>query len=227
MADAKKVLSYRYVQGSSVAPSLYDDDDDDDDDYRNDEYEDYEDSDVEEPPLPPSSGHSPSGGSKTLQYAMASSSSRPPDIPTFDTITEAVNNLQSRYSSNSSSIPNAAPSQPTVREPTPPYDRPPSTSSDTSSYTVSTDYAAPLKIGRANRSEATIRQSFQQPPSLPTIDSGEPLQWNGLDYIEEEEDPFSDRPSSRQQAFVSSSYPIRRQSVDSSSSHDYAREIFF
>lgn len=143
MANARKVHSYIYVQGTTSAPSLYDDDDD----YRDDEDEDYEDFDAEEP-LPPSSGHSPSGGSKTLQYAMASSSSQPPDIPTFDTITEAVNKLQNRYSSTSSSIPNAAPSQPIVRETTPPYDRPPSSSSSTSNYTVATDYAAPIKISR-------------------------------------------------------------------------------
>ena len=212
MADARKVLSYRYVQGASSAPSLYEDEDVD---YRDDEDEDYDDYDAEavtEEPLPPSSGHSPSGssktlqyatsghspsgGSKTLQFAMSSSSSRPPGLPTFDTITEAVNKLQSRYSSPSSSIPNAAHSQPTVRQPTPPYDRPPSTSTTASSYTVATDYAAPIKISQVNRSEPTTRPSFQQPPSLPTIDSGEPLQWTGLDFIEEHDDPFSDRPSS-------------------------------
>jgi len=221
MADARKVLSYRYVQGASSAPSLYEDDDD----YRDDEDEYYDDFDDEEP-LPPSSGHSPSGGSKTLQYAMASSSSQPPDIPTFDTITEAVNKLQSHYSSPSSTIPTFAPSQPSAREPTPPYDRPPSSSSSASTYTVATDYAAPIKISQANRSESTTRPSFQQPPSLPTIDSGQPLHWEGLDFIEEQEDPFSDRPPSRQRA--TPPYPsqtLQRHSLDSSASHDRAREI--
>ena len=242
MADARKVLSYRYVQGTSSAPSLYEDDYD----YREDEDEDYDDYDAEleaEQPLPPSSGHSPSGSSKTLQYAtsghsplggsktlqyaaaMASSSHRPPGLPTFDTITEAVNKLQSRYSSTSS-IPNAVPSQPTVRESAPPYDRPPSASSIASTtYTVATDYAAPIKIGQVNRLESTTRPSFQQPPSLPTIDSGEPLQWAGLDFIEEQDDPFSDRPPSRQRAtppFPSQTH--QRGSLDSSSSHgDHAR----
>ena len=242
MADARKVLSYRYVQGASSAPSLYEDEDDD---YRDDEDEDYDDYDAEavtEEPLPPSSGHSPSGssktlqyatsghspsgGSKTLQFAMSSSSSRPPGLPTFDTITEAVNKLQSRYSSPSSSIPNAAHSQPTVRQPTPPYDRPPSTSTTASSYTVATDYAAPIKISQVNRSEPTTRPSFQQPPSLPTIDSGEPLQWTGLDFIEEQDDPFSDRPPSRQRATPPYlSHTSQRHSFDSSASHDYARGI--
>jgi chitin synthase len=235
MADARKVLSYRYVQGASSAPSLYDDEDED-------EYYDDYDAETEEPleePLPPSSGHSPSGssktlqyasgsghspsgGSKTLQYAIASSSSRPPGLSTFDTITEAVNKLQSRYSSPFSSIPNVAPSQPTFREPTPPYDRPPSTSSTASSYTVETDYAAPIKISQAR---STTRPSSQQPPSLPTIDSGEPLQWAALDFIEEQDDPFSDRPPSRQRA--TPSYPSQthqRHPSNSSSGHDHARE---
>ncbi|KAH9036742.1 chitin synthase-domain-containing protein [Lactarius deliciosus] len=223
MADARKVLSYRYVQGKSSAPSLYEEDDD----YRDDEdeyYDDFDDEELDEEPLPPASGHSP--GSKTLQYAMASSSSHPPDIPTFDTITEAVNKLQDRYSSTSSHIPNVAPPQPSAREPTPPYDRPPSSSSSASTYTVATDYAAPIKISQANRSGSTTRPSYQQPPSLPTIDSGQPLQWEGLDFIEEQDDPFSDRPPSRQRA--TPPYPsqtLQHHSLDSSASHEHAREI--
>ncbi|KAH8982703.1 chitin synthase-domain-containing protein [Lactarius akahatsu] len=223
MADARKVLSYRYVQGTSSAPSLYEEDDD----YRDDEdeyYDDFDDEELDEEPLPPASGHSP--GSKTLQYAMASSSSRPPDIPTFDTITEAVNKLQDRYSSPSSYKPNVAPPQPSAREPTPPYDRPPSSSSSASTYTVATDYAAPIKISQANRSGSTTRPPFQQPPSLPTIDSGQPLQWEGLDFIEEQDDPFSDRPPSRQRAtppYLSQTH--QRHSLDSSASRDRAREI--
>ena len=118
MADARRV--YRYVQGKSSAPSIYDEEDD----YRYDEDDDYDDDGFDVPePLPPSSGHSPSGSSKTLQYATAghspsggsktlqyaiASSSRPPGIPTFDTITEAVNKLQSCYYSPSSSMPGAA-----------------------------------------------------------------------------------------------------------------------
>jgi chitin synthase len=238
MADARRV--YRYVQGTSAAPSAYDDDDD----YRDYE-EDYDDDEYDpQGPLPPS-GHSPSGSSKTLQYAAASaghspsgggsktlqfamaSSSRPPGIPTFDTITEAVNKLQSRYSSPSSSIPNAAPSHPTVREPTPPYERPPSTASSASSFTVATDYAAPLKINQADRFQFTTRPLSQQPPpSLPTIDSGQPLQWDTLDFIEEQDDPFSDRPPSRQRA--TPPYPFQthqRHYSDSSSSRSHAREI--
>lgn len=233
MADARRVQSYRYVQGTSAAPSAYDDDD---------YYRDYEDEDYDEDefdpqgPQPPSSGHSPSGSSKTLQYAAASaghspsggsktlqyamaSSSRPPGIPTFDTITEAVNNLQSRYSSPSSSIPNVAPSHPTFREPTPPYERPPSTASSASSFTVATDYAAPLKINQANRLQSTTRPSSQPPPSLPTIDSGQPLQWDTLNFVEEQDDPFSDRPPSRQRATPPYPYHTHhRQSSDSSSS---------
>ncbi|KAH9062450.1 chitin synthase-domain-containing protein [Lactarius vividus] len=223
MADARKVLSYRYVQGTSSAPSLYEGDDD----YRDDEdeyYDDFDDEELDEEPLPHPSGHSP--GSKTLQYAIASSSSLPPDIPTFDTITEAVNKLQDRYSSTSSYISNVAPPQPSAREPTPPYDRPPSSSSSASTYTVATDYAAPIKISQANRSGSTAHPSYQQPPSLPTIDSGQPLQWEGLDFIEEQDDPFSDRPPSRQRA--TPPYPsqtLQRHSLDSSASHDRAREI--
>ena len=238
MADARKVLSYRYVQGTTSAPSLYEDDD-----YREYEDEDYDDDDFDiQEPLPPSSGHSPSGSSKTLQYAAAgrsppggsktlqyaiASSSRPPGIPTFDTITEAVNKLQTRYSSPSSSIPNVAPPRPSVRESTPPYERPPSTASSASSYTVATDYAAPIKISQGNRLESTTRPSYQQPPSLPTIDSGQPLRWDALDFIEEQEDPFSDRPPSRQRVTPPFSTQHRqRHSLDSSASHDYARETF-
>ena len=236
MADARRV--YRYVQGKSSAPSIYDDEDD----YRYDEDDDYDDDGFDVPePLPPTSGHSPSGSSKTLQYATAghspsggsktlqyaiASSSRPPGIPTFDTITEAVNKLQSRYSSPSSSMPNAAPSHPSAREPTPPYERPPSTASSASSYTVATDYAAPLKIGQKSRFESTTRPLFQQPPSLPTIDSGEPLQWDTLDFVEEHDDPFSDRPPSRQRATPPYlSQTRQRHSLDSSASHDYAGAI--
>ena len=236
MADARKVQSYRYVQGTSAAPSAYDDDDD----YRDYE-EDYDDDDFEALPTSghsplgssktlqyaaASAGHSPSGGSKTLQYAYASSS-RPPGIPTFDTITEAVNKLQSRYSSPSSSIPNAAPPHPTVREPTPPYERPPSTASSASSFTVATDYAAPLKINQANRLQSTTRPLSQQPPSLPTIDSGQPLHWDTMDFIEEQDDPFSDRPPSRQRATPPYPYHThQRHSSDSSSSRGHTRENF-
>jgi chitin synthase len=239
MADARRV--YRYVQGTSEAPSAYGDDDD----YRDYE-EDYDDDDDDfdpQGPIPPASGHSPSGSSKTLQYAAASAghspsggsktlqyamapSSRPPGLATFDTITEAVNKLQSRYSSPSSSIPNVAPSHPTVREPTPPYERPPSTASSASSFTVATDYAAPLKIGQGMRSGSTTRPPSHQPPSLPTIDSGQPLQWDTLNFIEEQDDPFSDRPPSRQRA--TPPYPFQvhqRHSSNSSSSRSHGRDV--
>ena len=51
-----------------------------------------------------------------------------------------------------------------------------------------------MEISQAIRSESTTCPSFQLPPSLSTIDSGDPLQWTGLDFIEEQDDPFFDRP---------------------------------
>ena len=230
MVGARKMLSYRYVQGTSSAPSLHDDDDDDDDDYDNDYQEDedgeYDDYDIEESQIP-SQGHSPSGGSRTLQYALGSSSSPPPSAPTFDSIAEAVTRLQSRFSAPSSSDPNPAPPLSSAGAHTQPYERPPSRASSDTSYTVATDYAAPFKIRQASRPQAGTRPFSQQPPRLPTIDSGDPLQWENVDFTEEEEDPFSDGSRSHQQQsmlpYVSNAF--RRGSLDSSSSHDRASTI--
>jgi chitin synthase len=227
MAGARKVLSYRYVQGTSSAPTLHDDDDDDydyDDGYQDDGDGDYDDYDIEQPQIP-SQGHSPSGGSRTLQYALGSSSSQPPGIPTFDSIAEAVTKLQSRFSVPSSSTPTVVPSVPSTGAYTPPYERPPSSaSSDT--YTVATDYAAPSKVRQANRFQPTTRPSSQQPPFLPTIDSGEPLEWDNVGFIAEEEDPFSDGSQSYQQPMPPyANNPLRRHSLDSSASHDRASSL--
>ena len=212
MSAAKKVLSYRYVQGMAPAPSL------DEDDYQDDEDDDYDDYDAEEPQIP-AQGHSPS---RTLQYALASSSSQNPNFPTFDSIAEAVTNLQNRYSSTSSPAYDAAP-LPSAGAHTPPYERPPSSASSATSYTVATDYAAPSKLRQTNRFQSGARPLAQQPPFLPTIDSGEPLGWDNMDFAEEHEDPFSDGSRSHQQTTVP--YPseaLRRRSLESSASRDSA-----
>jgi len=225
MAGARKMVSYRYVQGTSSAPSLHDDDYDDDDDYQEDEDGEYDDYDIEEPQIP-SQGHSPSGGSKTLQYALGSSSSQPPSVPTFDSIAEAVTKLQSRFSAPSSGSNPAHPLS-SAGAHTQPYERPPSIASSDTSYTVATDYAAPSKISQASRFQAGTRPLSQQPPRLPTIDSGEALQWDDVGFTEEEEDPFSDGSRShRQQSmppYISSAF--RRGSLESSSSHGRASTI--
>jgi hypothetical protein len=215
MSAARKVLSYRYVQGMAPAPSL------DEDDYQDDGDDDYDDYDAEEPQIM-AQGHSPS---RTLQYALASSSSQSqnPSFPTFDSIAEAVTNLQSRYSSTPSSAHNFATPLPSASAHTPPYERPPSSASSATSYTVATDYAAPAKLRQANRFQSGTRPLAQQPPFLPTIDSGEPLEWENMDFAEEYEDPFSDGSHSQQQTTVPySSKALRRRSLDSSSSHDRA-----
>jgi Chitin synthase N-terminal len=213
MATGRKVLSYRYVQGTSSAPSLHEDD------YQDDDDDDYDDYDAEEPRISPPR-HSPLGGSKTLQYALASSSSQSPGIPTFDTITEAVTRLQSRYPSSSTSASSAALPHPTVRTATPPYERPPSSASSATSYTVATDYAAPAKISPADRFEPAIRPSFQQPPYLPTIDSGEPLQLDNLKFNANNDDPFSDGSQSRQQTIVSYPQVLQHRSLGPFASRD-------
>lgn len=215
MSAARKVLSYRYVQGMASAPSL------DEDDYQDDEDFGYDDYDAEEPQIP-AQGHSPS---RTLQYALASSSqassSQNPSLPTFDSIAEAVTNLQSRYPSTSSS---AIPLR-SAGALTPPYEeRPPSSASSATSYTVATDYAAPSKLRQANRFQSGTRPLAQQPPFLPTIDSGEPLGWDNMDFAEEHEheDPFSDGSHSHHP------YPskaLRRRSLDSSASRDSANGL--
>lgn len=228
MSAARKILSYRYVQGASSAPSLDEDDYQDFQDYQDDGDDDHDDYDVEEqePQIPAQApqGHSPS---RTLQYALggsSSSSSQTPNFPTFDSITEAVTNLQSRYSSTSSSAHNAAPPPPRAGAHTPPYERPPSSASTATSYTVATDYAAPAKLRQANRFQSATRPLSQQPPFLPTIDSGEPLQWNNMDIAEEYEDPFSDGSHSQQQTILPyASEPLRRRSLDSSASRDSAK----
>ena len=225
MSAARKILSYRYVQGASSAPSLDEDDYQDYQDYRDDDHDDY---DVEghEPQIPAQGpqGHSPS---RTLQYALggsSSSSSQNPNLPTFDYIAEAVTNLQSRYSSTSSSAHNAAPPPPRAGAHTPPYERPPSSASSSTSYTVATDYAAPIKLRQANRFQSGIRPLSQQPPFLPTIDSGEPLQWDNADITEEYEDPFSDGSHSQRQTMLPyAGEPLRRRSLDSSVSRDSAK----
>ena len=214
MSAARKVLSYRYVQGSSSAPSL------DEDDYQDDGDDDYDDYDVEEPQIPVQ-GHSPS---RTLQYALASSSSQGPSFPTFDSIAEAVTNLQSRYSSTSSSARDAATPLPSAAAHAPPYERPPSSASSATSYTVATDYAAPTKLRQANQFQPSIHPLSQQQPFLPTIDSGEPLQWDNMDVGEEYEDPFSDGSRSRPPSVAP--YPSiapRRRSLDSSASRGSAK----
>ena len=212
MTTGRKVLSYRYVQGTSSAPSLHEDD------YPDDGDDDYDDYDAEEPQIS-SQRHSPSGGSKTLQYALASSSSQSPGIPTFDTITEAVNKLQSRYSesSTSSSVPSAAPSHSSVSTPTP-YERPPSSASSATSYTVATDYAAPAKLTRASRFESAIRPPSQHPPSLPTIDSGEPLELENFNA--NNDDPFSDGSRPAQQVIDSHPQVLQRHSLGPFASHN-------
>ncbi|KAI9510939.1 chitin synthase-domain-containing protein [Russula earlei] len=225
MSAARKVLSYRYVQGTSAAPSLHDDYEDDD--YQEDiDDADYDDDDIDEPQIL-SSGHSPSGGSKTLQYALGSSSSQPQAsaISTFDSIAEAVTKLQSRYPSTSTPPFHSAPPQ-SARTRTPPNERPPSSASSTTSYTVSTDYAAPAKVSQASRYQAGARMLSQQPPALPTIDSGEPLQWDDQDIRKEFEDPFSDGSQSQQQSIAPyPSYAYRRRSLDSSSSCDRTGDL--
>jgi chitin synthase len=189
MSAARKVFSYRYVQGTSSAPYL---DEDDYQDARDDDYDGYDGYDAEEPQIPVQ-GHSPS---RTLQYALGSSSSQNPsqnpNFPTFDSIAEAVTNLQSRYSSTSSPAHNAATPLPSAGAQTPPYERPPSSASSATSYTVATDYGAPAKLSQGSRFQSGTRPLSQQPPFLPTIDSGEPLQWENMDFAEEYEDPFSD-----------------------------------
>jgi chitin synthase len=218
MSAARKVLSYRYVQGMAPAPSL------DEDDYQDDGDDDYDDYDAEEPQIM-AQGHSPS---RTLQYALASSSSQSqnPSFPTFDSIAEAVTNLQSRYSSTPSSAHNFATPLPSASAHTPPYERPPSSASSATSYTVATDYAAPAKLRQANRFQSGTRPLAQQPPFLPTIDSGEPLEWENMDFAEEYEDPFSDGSHSQQQTTVP--YPskaLRRRSLDSSASRGGANGL--
>ena len=221
MKGARKVLSYRYVQGASSAPSLHEDEDD----YQDDGDGDYDDYDIEEPQIP-SQRHSPLGGSKTLQYALNSSPSQPPQppgIPTFDSIAEAVTRLQGRYSSASSPAPTASPPLPSAGTDTPPYDQPPSDASSVTSYSVATDYLAPAKVSRANRFQSGARPLSQQPPYLPTIDSGELLQWDNVDFNAEPDDPFSDGSLSQQQTVAP--YPsqaLRRHSLDSSASSDRA-----
>ena len=230
MSAARKIHSYRYVQGASSAPSL---DEDDYQDYQDDGDNDRDDYNVEaqEPQIPAqrSQGHSPS---RTLQYALegsssSSSSSRTPNFPTFDSIAQAVTNLQSRYSSTSSSAHNVAPPPPRAGARTPPYERPPSSASSAStSYTVATDYAAPSKLRQTNRFQSGTRPLSQQPPFLPTIDSGEPLQWDNMDIPEEYEDPFSDGSHSQQQTMLPyASEPLRRRSLDSSTGRDSAQSI--
>lgn len=223
MSAARKILSYRYVQGASSAPSL---DDDDYQDYQDDgdDHDDY-DVDEQEPQIPTQrpQGHSPS---RTLQYALEGSSSlssQAPKLPTFDYIAEAVTNLQSRFSSTPSTSHNAAPPPPRAGAHTPPYERPPSSASSASSYTVATDYAAPAKLRQANRFQSGTRPLSQQPPFLPTIDSGEPLQWDNMDIAEEYEDPFSDGSHLQQQTMLPyASEPLRRRSLDSSASKNTA-----
>jgi hypothetical protein len=225
MSAARKILSYRYVQGASSAPPL---DEDDYQDYQTDGYDDHDDYDVEEhePQMPAQGpqGHSPS---RTLQYALGGSSSSPsqtPNFPTFDSIAEAVTNLQSRFSATSPTAHNAAPPPPRVGAHTPPYERPPSSASGSTSYTVATDYAAPAKLRQANRFQSGTRPLSQQPPFLPTIDSGEPLQWDNMDMAEEYEDPFSDGSHSQQQTMLpNANEPLRRRSLDSATSRDSAK----
>lgn len=232
MSAARKILSYRYVQGASSAPSL-DDDDDDYQDYQDDGDIDHDDYDVDkqEPQIPAQrpQGHSPS---RTLQYALEGSSSlssQTPNFPTFDYIAEAVTNLQSRYSSTASSSDNPAPPPPRAGAHTPSYERPPSSaSSATTSYTVATDYAAPAKLHQAHRFQPGTRALSQQPPFLPTIDSGEPLQWDDTDIAEEYEDPFSDGSHAQQQTmlpYANTNEPLRRRSLDSSASRDSAKSF--
>ena len=224
MNAARKILSYRYVQGASSAPSL---DEDDYQDYHDDGDDDHDNYDVgeQEPQIPAQGpqGHSPS---RTLQYALGGSSplsSQTPNFPTFDSIAEAVTNLQTRYSSTSSSAHNPAPPPPRAGAHTPPYERPPSSASSASSYTVATDYAAPAKLRQANRSQSGTHP-LSQPPFLPTIESGEPLQWDNMDNAEEYEDPFSDGSHSQQQTILPyASEPLRRRSLDSSASRDSAK----
>ncbi len=223
MSAAKKVLSYRYVQGASSAPSL---DEDDDQDYRDEGDDDYDGYDLDEPQIQAQGpqGHSPS---RTLQYALEGSSSLPsqnPNFPTFDSIADAVTNLQSRYSSISSSTQYTVPPPPRAGAHTPPYERPPSSASSTTSYSVATDYAAPAKLRQVNRFQSGTRPLSQQPPFLPTIDSGEPLQWDTMDIAEEYEDPFSDGSQSQQQSMLPyASEASRRRSLDSSASRDSAK----
>ena len=220
MSAARKVLSYRYVQGRSSAPSL--DEQVDEDDYHDDGDDDYDDYDTEEPQIP-AQGHSPS---RTLQYALASSSSQNPSFPTFDSIAEAVTNLQSRYSSTSSSARNSATPLPSAGAHTPPYERPSSSASSATSYTVATDYAAPTKLRQATRFPPGTRPLSQQTPFLPTIDSGEPLEWDNMDITEEYEDPFSDGSRSHQQTSAPYlSKPVRRRSLESSASRDSANGL--
>jgi chitin synthase len=224
MSAARKILSYRYVQGASSAPSF---DEDDYQDYQ-DDGDDHDDYDVDEqgPQIPAQrpQRHSPS---RTLQYALEGSSSlssQTPNLPTFDSIAEAVTNLQSRFSSTPSTAYNPAPPPPRVGAHTPPYERPPSSASSTSSYTVATDYAAPAKLRQSNRFQSATRPLSQQPPFLPTIDSGEPLQWDNADIAEEYEDPFSDSSHSQQQTMLPyASEPPRRRSLESSASRDSAK----
>ena len=229
MSAARNIHSYRYVQGASSAPSL---DEDGYQDYQ-DDMDDHDDYDVEEHesqiPAQRPQGHSPS---RTLQYALEGSSSlssQTPNFPTFDSITEAVTNLQNRFSSTSSSARNAPslpprPLPPRTDARTPPYERPPSSASSTSSYTVATDYAAPAKLRQANRFQPGTRPLSQQPPFLPTIDSGEPLRWDNADIAEEHEDPFSDGSHSQQQTMLPyASEPLRRRSLDSSISRDSSK----
>jgi chitin synthase len=223
MSAARKIHSYRYVQGASSAPSL---DEDDYLDYQDDgdDHDDY-DVDEQEPQIPAQrpQGHSPS---RTLQYALEGSSSlssQAPRLPTFDSIAEAVTNLQSRFSSTPSTGHNAAPPPPRAGAHTPPYERPPSSASSASSYTVATDYAAPARLRQANRFQSGTRPLSQQPPFLPTIDSGEPLQRDNTDIAEEYLDPFSDGSHSQQPTMLPyASEPLRRRSLDSSASRDSA-----
>ena len=92
--------------------------------------------------------------SRTLQYTLGSSSPQSPSIPTFDPIADPVTNIVAPSSSS-----------PAARIPL-------SSARADAHYMVMVDYAAPAKLRQPG-----ARPMSQRPLLLPTIDSGDPLQW--------------------------------------------------
>ena len=157
------------------------------------------DDDDESEVLPSQSQESPAG-SRTLQYAMMDTSAPPqPRMPDFNTISQAVDQLQNRFSSSSYDSQFATNMRDRANGG---YNGAPilqrSSSRKASSSGSTADYYKQPSIKIQDEKGLVNVESHQPRAYLPTIDSGEPLQWDDLHMARGEDDPFTDSAALKQ-----------------------------